>query len=300
MDTIKDIVAQEQIELHFGRKHVYQKIREYVVNQEDLQQKIKEGIYLVEGYMSKEYYLSKNARIEHLKTMNIPHIVHTLVEMVCTILRPELFTSVSAQLAARLGFDDKADSLKTAGELLAVICNTNLYDIYKPNKYASLEFVPRIILPQYLIDSINNMEYLPPMVCEPVEITGNYQNGYLTFKDSMVLGKGNHHDGDLCLDVINTMNKVSLKLDTAFLSTVEEEPTFALDTQEKIDQWANFKAQSYRMYMLMERHGNKFHLTHKVDKRGRIYAQGYHISTQGTAFKKAAIELSKEEYITGN
>jgi DNA-directed RNA polymerase len=42
-----------------------------------------------------------------------------------------------------------------------------------------------------------------------------------------------------------------------------------------------------------------FHLTHKVDKRGRIYSQGYHVNTQGAAFKKAMIELAKEELIEG-
>ena len=45
--------------------------------------------------------------------------------------------------------------------------------------------------------------------------------------------------------------------------------------------------------------GNRFYLTHKVDKRGRIYAQGYHITTQGTAFKKAMIELAEPEFIEG-
>jgi DNA-directed RNA polymerase len=45
--------------------------------------------------------------------------------------------------------------------------------------------------------------------------------------------------------------------------------------------------------------GNHFYLTHKVDKRGRIYACGYHINTQGTAFKKAQLELVNEEIVTG-
>jgi hypothetical protein len=39
--------------------------------------------------------------------------------------------------------------------------------------------------------------------------------------------------------------KVALRLDTDFLSTVEEEPTFDLDTQDKAESWAHFKEQSY-------------------------------------------------------
>jgi DNA-directed RNA polymerase len=45
--------------------------------------------------------------------------------------------------------------------------------------------------------------------------------------------------------------------------------------------------------------GNEIYLTNKVDKRGRIYAQGYHITTQGTSFKKAMLELAHEELVTG-
>lgn len=137
------------------------------------------------------------------------------------------------------------------------------------------------------------------MVCKPLELTSNYSSGYLTHTDSLILGSGNHHDGQICLDVLNTINNVALKLDTDFLSTVEEEPTFALDTPEKVDQWAGFKKQSYAFYLLMATNGNVFHLCNKVDKRGRTYVTGFHISTQGTAFKKASIELANEELVLG-
>jgi hypothetical protein len=137
------------------------------------------------------------------------------------------------------------------------------------------------------------------MVCEPLELKSNLDSGYLTHKDSLILGRGNHHAGDICLDVLNRMNRVALKLDTDFLRTVEEEPTFELDTSEKRSMWLNFKAQSARMYMLMHNLGNEFYLTHKVDKRGRIYAQGYHINTQGAAYKKAMVDLANEELVEG-
>ena len=97
------------------------------------------------------------------------------------------------------------------------------------------------------------------------------------------------------------MNKEpeALRLDTDFLCTVEEEPTFTLDNQEKTDQWNAFKRQSYEFYKLMVDQGNQFYLTHKVDKRGRIYSMGYHIHTQGTSFKKAQLEFANEEIVLG-
>ena len=84
--------------------------------------------------------------------------------------------------------------------------------------------------------------------------------------------------------MLNLMNAVPLKLNTEFLSTVEEEPTFERDTQAQIDLWSDFKKQSYSFYSLIVNQGNEFYLTHKVDKRGRIYSCGYHINTQGTPF----------------
>jgi hypothetical protein len=182
---------------------------------------------------------------------------------------------------------------------MAVLCMTDAFDIIKESKSASLMVRSRIPLSTVLVDFIEGSQYLPPMVCEPLELTHNYSSGYLTHNDSLILGTGNHHDGDICLDVLNTMNKVALRLDTDFLSTVEETPTFELDSQDKREQWDAFKKQSYQFYELMVQCGNRFYLTHKVDKRGRIYACGYHISTMGAPFKKASIELSKEELVRG-
>jgi hypothetical protein len=137
------------------------------------------------------------------------------------------------------------------------------------------------------------------MVCEPLEAVNNHDSGYLTHSDCLILGQNNDHSHDICIDVINTQNKIPLKLETEFLSTVEEMPKKPLDTVEKLHQWGVFKADSYSRYLLIAGQGNRFWLTNKVDTRGRLYAQGYHISTQGSAFKKAMIEFAHEEIVTG-
>jgi DNA-directed RNA polymerase len=41
--------------------------------------------------------------------------------------------------------------------------------------------------------------------------------------------------------------------------------------------------------------GNRFWLTHKYDKRGRTYCQGYHVSYQGNDYNKACIEFADGE-----
>ena len=76
-------------------------------------------------------------------------------------------------------------------------------------------------------------------------------------------------------------------------------PKKPLDTVEKLHQWGVFKADSYSRYLLIAGQGNRFWLTNKVDTRGRLYVQGYHISTQASGHKKSSIEFANEEIVTG-
>jgi hypothetical protein len=299
METMKQIILQEINEQRYNRKHIDAKIRKAIEADTELMSKLIDGVAAVKKYMAGSYYESKMKRIAQLSQLDIEALVMDIFVGIAYFLKPELFTSASAQIASRLKFSDKTEAITTVAELLAVLCQTDAFDIDKADKMASLMIISRINLPEKVVNFIENSQYLPPMVCEPLELTHNYSSGYLTHNDSLILGTGNHHDGDICLDVLNIMNKVALRLDTDFLSTVEEEPTFELDNQDKEELWAEFKRQSYAFYMLMVGCGNKFYLTHKVDKRGRIYAMGYHITTQGTAFKKASIELAREEIVTG-
>ena len=299
MDTIKQIIQQEINEKRYNRKHIDARIREEIAASSFYVDRMNEGVMLIENYMAGTYYDSKMRRIQQLKNLDIPTLVLEMFVGVAYCLKPELFTSVTAKMASRLKFSDKTDAITTVAELMAVLCMTDAFDIMKADKMASLMVVSRIHLSEETIEFIKDSEYLPPMVCVPKELENNYASGYLTHNDSLILGSGNHHDGDICLDVLNTMNQVALSLDTEFLSKVEEEPTFELDSQDKHDLWKKFKRQSYEFYSLIVHCGNRFYLTHKVDKRGRIYASGYHISTMGTAFKKASINLAKKEIVTG-
>lgn len=299
MDTILQIVRQELNEKNYSRKHIDGYIREAIQANPDMVAKMQQGVGLVTAYMEGTYYESKNVRIKQLANLDRDQLVLDIFTGVAYCQTPELLTSITSQIASRLKFDDKTDAIKTTAELLAVVCDTDAYDILKPSKYGSLVLQSRIPLSEELIKFIEHSQYLPPMVCEPLELENNYSSGYLSHSDGLILGSGNMHDGDICLDVLNTLNKVALKLDTDFLSKVEEEPTFELDDREKAKAWDKFKRDSYKFYLMIAEQGNEFYLTNKVDKRGRIYAQGYHITTQGTSFKKAMIELANEEVVTG-
>lgn len=292
------IELQRTNEMRFSRKHIDKKIRASIDKNPVVQKQVQLGIQLVNKYLEGTYYASKMKRIAQLKDMDIEALVVDIFVGMSYYQGEGLFIGATAELASRLGFDDKLEAITTVAELVAILCETDAFDIGK-NKTNNLVVLSRIQLEEELVEYINHSTYLPPMICKPLILKNNKDSGYLTHKESLVLGKGNHHEGDLCLDVLNKMNQVALKLDTQFLSKEEEMPTFELDTPRKRDDWNNFKEQSYYFYSLMEQAGNKFYLTHAVDKRGRIYSRGFHVHSQGPSFKKAMLEFAQEELVEG-
>lgn len=316
------IDLQIDIEHKFAHKHVDAKVRDAIDQNPDMAVKIREGAERLSNWLEGDYYDSKNRRLNQLKQLDLERLVREIFVGIAQVLVPTLYTSVVAQLAGRLGFDDKRDSIATMGEIVAVLCLTDAFDITKDGPQASLKLESRIPLSDELIKFILNTRFLPPMLCQPKELRNNRESGYLSFNDSLILGKENHHEGNICLDVLNKMNQVQLKLDTEFLCKIEEVPNSEFTIQkikeaawdrgeelsdheaaERVAQqkenWKTFKKQSYEFYSLIAKCGNTFYLTHKVDKRGRIYASGYHLNTQGTSFQKASIEFAKQELVEG-
>lgn len=297
--TMLPVDMQSANEYHFSRKHIDKYILNALKSSPEAQAKIDQGVDLINAWRSREYYPSKNARLLQLEKLNIRELVESIFVGIAYVLRPETFVSVSGALASRLHFDDKADSILTVAEILAVLCETDVFDIEKAGRQDSLYIVSRMQLPDDLIEAIERSMYMPPMVCHPKPVTDNFTGPHLTFKEGLILGKGNMHEGDICLDVINLQNSIELQLAEDFLNTVEETPNSPPENMEQARMWKQFKAESYRVYKLLINQGNRFWLTNKVDKRGRLYAQGYHVTSQGTSFKKAIIELANEEIVDG-
>lgn len=299
MDTILDIVRQEEIESKFSKKLIDPKIREAILGNSDMLSKIQQGAEMVKAYCNQDTYASKMARLAQVQQLDHEQLVLDIFMGVAYFPVETLFTTVCAMVSGRLGFDDRREAITTVSELLAILAETDAFDLTKANRQASIMLQSRIPLSEELVEFVHNSQYLPPMVCKPLELESNYSSGYLSYKESLILRAGNHHDGDICLDVLNTMNQVPLKLDIEFLMAMDEVPKHALETAEQRDMWNAFKHQSSKIYLLLVKMGNRFYLTHKVDKRGRAYAQGYHVTTQGAPFKKAMIELANEEVVEG-
>lgn len=291
--------VQTKIEYRFSQKHLNTALKEAILANPVNSQKVEEGVVLLNAWLAGSYYPQKNARLAQLDPMSIPEIVMDVFVSVAYCKIAQLYVSLTSKLANKMGFDNHRDSIITIAEMVAVLCETNAFDITKADARSSLMIISRLDLPTELLDRIDASHYIPPMVCPPLPVQSNYESPYLTFNDSLILGPNNGHNEDICLDIINTQNNIKLQLCVPFLEEVPEAATYVLDTEKKSKQWSDFKRQSGEVYQMLHDQGNAFYLANKVDKRGRMYAHGYHVTTQGSPFKKAMIELAHEEIVEG-
>jgi hypothetical protein len=132
-------------------------------------------------------------------------------------------------------------------------------------------------------------------------------SGYFDKKGSIILnGSSVFKDEDVCLDHINRANSVALTLNMEVVGSEEGHMIVPKrkagepfeDYRKRKKQAETFYTTSLQVMQGLMALGNEFHLTHKYDRRGRTYAVGYHINSQGTDYNKAVLELAEKEVIT--
>lgn len=291
--------VQLEIEHTYSEHFINQKIAEAIHSIEANQYHHAQGVAALKEWLSQEHYEEKQQRLNIIRGMDLNQLVTDIFIGIAYCQSPELYVSVTAQLANILKFDEQRESILTIAEIVGVLGHLNAFDIYKPHPRARLRIQSNLVIPESVIEHVVRARYLPPMVCKPEPVVNNYQSPYLTLDNCLILGKYNGHDGDICLDVINTQNSIALSLDREFLETVEEVPKTPFETEAHAKQWHQFVSESQDVYRLMLEQGNKFYILNKVDKRGRMYSQGYHINPQGMSYKKAMINLANEELVQG-
>lgn len=153
---------------------------------------------------------------------------------------------------------------------------------------------------------LDRFQYPLPMIVPPKEVKNNKQSGYLCNNSSLIL-KNNHHDDDICLDHINRMNKIQLKLNMDTATMVQnswsnlDKPKMGESREEfqkRVRAFNKYDETVHDVMAVLLDQSDVFYLTHKYDKRGRTYCQGHHVTYQGNAWNKAVIEFANEEEVT--
>ena len=194
----------------------------------------------------------------------------------------------------------KGDNQACADALL-LACQIDLVD-WNPT---TEQFIVKYDITQDVQDDLDRYQFPLPMIVEPRELKTNNDTGYFTSRNSVIL-KNNHHDKDVCLDHLNHMNRVKLTLNNEVASFIENswrnldkpkpgEDRKDFDKRKKAFEKYDRTARDVMAHL--EIAGGEFYLTHKYDKRGRVYCQGYHVNYQGNTWNKAVIEFAQAEMV---
>lgn len=194
------------------------------------------------------------------------------------------------------------DAQTVADEILKC-CQVDL--IHWHPAYSQIIVEPALTIPEDIQRELDLYQFPLPMVVEPRKVEGNRDTGYVLNRGSIILKK-NHHEDDVCLDHINRMNNIAFTINTDTAQMIAnswrnlDKPKQG-ETKEDFDRrkraFEKYSKTCHEVHDKLVEHGNRFHLTHKYDKRGRSYCQGYHVTYQGNPWSKAVIELADCEVV---
>jgi len=166
-------------------------------------------------------------------------------------------------------------------------------------------FIVKFEITQEVQDDLDRFQYPLPMVVEPRDIKKNTDTGYFLNQGSVIL-RNNHHADDVCLDHLNRMNKIKLTINADTAQMIKnkwknldkcKEGETREDFEKRKKAFKKYDRTAKDVMKVLMEHSDHFYITHKYDKRGRVYCQGYHVNYQGTPWNKAVVELADKELV---
>jgi len=229
------------------------------------------------------------------------------------VVEPEMATEVLAQLYLHRQADvptmvgilsPKYGTPQEVADKLLLLCEIDYFDYQE----SSDKFIVKFDVSEDVQEMLDRYQYPLPMVVKPKPVTENHHTGYMTIRGSVVLNGSEYFDDkDMCLDHLNRANSVALSL--AMEVVHSEEGKYIRPTRNSGEDFAEFRkrqkqsdvfyATSVNVMETIDSLSDQLFLTHKFDRRGRCYASGYHISTQGDDYRKAVLQLANKEKTNG-
>lgn len=307
------IDTQRSIEYMYDKSRISNMIQEDINNTPEIVDKIEECVKALEStYLMGPHFNQKNIYLAYVDRLDMQNAIQRVLEVAMQLPRGLTFTSLVGQTSGVIPSENIIDSLKIISSVISYMYFFGLLKITRAGDADSgmMEVIPVYVCDERIMKYIHQTQYLPPMVCAPRKLTHNKTCGYLTKENESLILKGyNHHDGEICLDSLNKFNQITYSLDIKMLTTLDEPYDFKTTTSRtgvvvtkegKEIQFSKLREDSYRIFKLLIQSGNEFHFTHKVDKRGRTYSQGFHCNTQGNSFRKSIINLAHKELVNGS
>ena len=277
--------------------HISKDIQEYLLDK--YTDEIDSLTTSLREYISQSYWDSKNERLQAINKDLTKVILNILTQTVLIASDYVPVLLICSSVSFGLG---RYHDIQTCADVLWLINQTDLIliDIVNDTRYIQ----SNMELPDELVNRLALMCVLPPMLVKPRTLRHNKSCGYLTInKDSLILGdKENYHDECISLDVLNTLNSqaLCLDLDICYKFQKEFKSEFDKDTDEYLNQRKTYERAKEQFEFFRDKiQDHTIHFTHKVDKRGRVYSQGYTFNFQGSSYEKACINLKTKEFVEG-
>jgi len=237
--------------------------------------------------------------IEHLEENEIP--IDFGIDLLC-----QMCLHKRTDIATLVGLlHHHFDSLQACSDMILKAASVDLMDWND----LSQKFVIKIDVSDDVKADLERFQYPLPLVVPPKEVSCNTDTGYFISRGSIILKK-NHHEDDVCLDHINRVNRIKLRLNPETARMVQnqwkhldrpkegESKEEFLARQKAFEKYDTVSREVMEGILTMSSDGG-FWLTHRYDKRGRTYAQGYHVNPQGNAWNKAMVEFHNQEVVNG-
>lgn len=299
--------TQLLIESMFNRHQERELIRNELRSSPEIMELVNAAVSKALEWVKGDYFESKNKRLALLDT-NILEDFYIDVAGSLAQFGKAKYTQVVGMVSGMITTMSQKEAIRTAGELISLAAMVDLVDVIPASMSitGSMELVSRIQLEPKTSELIDQYQYLPPMIVPPEPVKSNTGSGYLSIKwDSLILKK-NHHEHDICLDNINRFNSVAFCLNERVIRNIRDNRKHldsakadetADEFKARVESFLKMEKESMKVFAMLINEGNRFYLTHKYDKRGRTYCQGYHVSYQGNTYRKAILELADKEIV---
>lgn len=240
------------------------------------------------------------------------HVELGLDLLVQLVLHKRASVSTMVGILRRHAVDHGGDSksappvwtLQDVADQVLLCCQHDLCDFLP----ASSQLVVRHDVTPDVQEELDRFQFPLPMVVQPRELRRNTDSAFLLTGDGggSVILRNNHHDDDVCLDHLNRMNRIRFSIDHETATMVRNQwrnldkpkpGETRQDFERRVRAFEKYDRTAHDVINLLISEGNSFYLTHKVDKRGRTYCQGYAVNYQGNAWNKAVVQLADKEIV---
>lgn len=189
----------------------------------------------------------------------------------------------------------------------------NFVDYHRGSESSEGEFIVRLQMTDAVQRELDRFQYPLPMMVQPKKLKSNRDSGYISDLSERALlvlraGKTTHFydEADICLDHLEKMNSIPLTLNLQVVALIDNEWADLdhkrpgedyKDYEKRVKAFEKYDECSKDVIQALSQLRDKFWLTHKYDRRGRTYCQGYHINYQGNPWNKAVVEFANKEEV---